>query len=81
MLIAAFPEVESIGKKVAKELKAEYTTIQVSDFPDSEFNIKLKKNPAHQKVVIINSMTSDPDEKIIETILAGGIKGLWCIES
>jgi ribose-phosphate pyrophosphokinase len=73
MLIAAFPEVANIGKKVAKALKAEYTTIQVSDFPDSEFHLKLKKNPEHKKVVIINSMTANPDEKIIETILAGGI--------
>ena len=73
MLIAAFPEVSELGKKVAKALKAEYTTIQVGDFPDSEFHLKLKTNPEHKKVVIINSMTADPDEKIIETILAGGI--------
>jgi len=73
MIIAAFPEVESIGKKVARALKAEYTKINVRDFPDSEFHLKLKRNPEHKNIVIINSMTKDPDEKIIETVLAGGV--------
>jgi ribose-phosphate pyrophosphokinase len=73
MLIAAFPEVAEIGKKVARMLNAEYTTIAVQDFPDSEFHIKLRKNPAHKNVVIISSMTRDPDEKLVETVLAGGI--------
>jgi len=73
MLIAAFPEVSEIGKKVARALKAEYTRIDVKDFPDSEFHLKLHKNPRHKNIVIINSMTRDPDEKIIETLLACGI--------
>lgn len=73
MLIASFPETRDIGKRVAKNLKARYTEIFVEDFPDSEFHIALKKNPRNEKVVIINSITKDPDEKIIETILAGGI--------
>ena len=73
MLIAAFPEVEKIGKKVAKELKAEFAIIKASKFPDSEFHLKLKRNPGLKNVVIINSMAGNPDDKIIETILAGGI--------
>ncbi|MEK6850403.1 MAG: ribose-phosphate diphosphokinase, partial [Nanoarchaeota archaeon] len=73
MLIAAFPEVGAIGKKVAHALKAEYTKIYVKDFPDSEFHLKLKRNPKGKTVVIINSITKDPDEKIVETVLAEGI--------
>src|SRR3989338_7259161 len=73
MLIAAFPEYKEIGKKVAKALKAEYTTIEVGNFPDSEFHLKLKKSPEHKEVVIINSLAIDPDKKIIETILSAGI--------
>src|ERR1041384_3960524 len=73
MLIAAFPEVKKIGEKVAKELKAEYTIIDVKNFPDSEFHLKLRKNPNHKEIVIINSLSGKPDEKIIETVLAAGV--------
>src|SRR3989344_8624403 len=73
MLIASFKETEEIGRKVARALKAEYTTIYAKDFPDSEFHVKLKANPRHKEIVIINSLANDPDEKIIETLLVGGI--------
>lgn len=73
LLIATFPETKAIAKKVAFVLKAEYTEICVSDFPDSEFHIALKKNPKNKTVVIFNSITRDPDEKVVETVLAGGI--------
>ncbi len=73
VLIAAFPAVNEIGKRVARELKAEYTEIKSRNFPDNEFHLKLQKNPKNNTVVIINSITKDPDEKLIETILAGGV--------
>lgn len=72
VLIAAFPEVLDIGKKVARELGCHFTHIDAKNFPDSEFHLRIKSNPEHKTVVIINSITKDPDEKIIETILAGG---------
>jgi ribose-phosphate pyrophosphokinase len=71
LLIATFPETKEIAKRVAKALKAEYTEIFVEDFPDGEFHLMLKKNPQKKKVVIINSLAKDPDEKLIETMLAG----------
>jgi ribose-phosphate pyrophosphokinase len=73
ILIAAFPETSGIGKKVASMLKAEYSSIDARSFPDSEFHLKLKKDPRKKIVVIISSMAKDPDTKLIETILAGGI--------
>lgn len=73
LLIATFPETRAIAKKVAKALRADYTEIFVEDFPDSEFHIALKKNPKNRKVVIMNSLARDPDRKLIETVLAGGI--------
>jgi len=73
MLIAGFSDTESLGKRIARALKADYTKISAKDFPDGEFHVQLKKNPKHNTVVIISSLTGDPDEKIIETILAGGI--------
>ena len=73
LLIATFPETKRIAKKVAHALKAQYTEIFTEDFPDSEYHIELKKNPKNKIVVIFNSITKNPDEKLIETILAGVI--------
>jgi ribose-phosphate pyrophosphokinase len=73
MLIAAFPEVKEIGMKVSKALGAKYTTILSDKFPDSEYHLILKRNPSHNKVVIISSMAIEPNNKLIETVLAGGI--------
>lgn len=73
MLIAAFPEVSDIGKRIAMALKIEFTEIETRDFPDGEYKIKFKKSPNNKIVVIINSITKDPDERIVETILAEGI--------
>jgi ribose-phosphate pyrophosphokinase len=73
MIIASFPETAEIGKKVALALKAHYTTIDVKSFPDSEFHLKLHENPNHNAVVILNSLSGEPNRKIIETILAGGV--------
>src|SRR3989338_1945899 len=73
LLIASFPEVRDIGKKVARRLGAEYTDIVFREFPDSEFHLALGKNPKNKTVVIVNSISKDSDEKLIETILAGGI--------
>lgn len=73
LLIAAFPEVKEIGKKVAHALNAEYARIEAGSFPDSEFHLKLSKNPHKKTVVIINSISKNVDDKIIETILACGV--------
>jgi len=73
MLIASFPETQEIAMKVARKLKAQHASVAVEDFPDGEFHLKLGKNPRHKVVVIVSSICQDPDEKLIETILTGGI--------
>ena len=73
LLITTFPETKHIAREVARLLKTEYTQIFVEDFPDSEFHMALKKNPKNKTVIIIGSLSKDPDQKLIEAILAGGI--------
>jgi len=72
-LIATFPETKEIAKKVAHSLGAEYTEIYTEDFPDSEYHLALKKDPKNKTVIIISSISKDPNKKLIETLLAGGI--------
>jgi|SRR3989344_3208680 len=73
MIIAAFPDVVPIGKKVAAALKAKFEEIRVHKFPDNEFNIKFKNNPKGKKVVVINSIFNETNQKLVETLLAGGV--------
>src|SRR3989344_631421 len=73
VLIASFPETKALAQRVARAIKAEYTTIFVEDFPDSEFHLALRKNPKNKTVIIFGSLAKEPDNKLIETILAGGI--------
>lgn len=73
LLIASFDKTKDIAKKVAKGLNAEYCEINVGKFPDSEFHLKLKKDPKNKTVVIMDSMVGDPNDEIIESILAAGI--------
>ena len=73
LLIATFPETKHIAHDVARSLKAKCTEIFVEDFPDSEFHLALKKDPKNKTVVIMGSLCNDPDNKLIESILAGGI--------
>ncbi|MBX4212637.1 ribose-phosphate diphosphokinase [Candidatus Pacearchaeota archaeon] len=73
LVIAGFPETKDIAKHVARSLKAKYVPIKVEDFPDSEFHISLKNNPKNHTVVIINSLSGEPNRKIIETLLVAGV--------
>ena len=73
ILVISFPETKTLAMKVARGLRAEYETISSKDFPDGELNVSLKKNPKNKEVVVISSMAKQPNKRIIETILAGGI--------
>ncbi len=72
LLIASIRETEVIAKKVAKELNAQFCKINLSKFPDGEFLVKLQNDPKGKTVVIIASLAQDPNNELIETILAAG---------
>jgi len=73
ILIASFPETKSVAIKVATALKAKHTNIISKKFPDNESHIKFSVNPKGKTVVIINSLSHNPNERIIETYLAASI--------
>jgi len=73
LLIATFPETKSLAKRIAKQLKAQYTEIRVKDFPDQESYVKLKVSPKNKTLVIFNSFARDQNNRLIESILAAGI--------
>lgn len=72
-LILSFSDTKDLAFSVAKKIKAKYETINLKKFPDGEVNMNIKTNPKGKTVILISSMAISPNEKIIETILAGGI--------
>jgi ribose-phosphate pyrophosphokinase len=73
LLIASFSDTKEIAKKTAKALHANYAQIDAGKFPDSEFHLQLKKDPHNKTVIILSSISGDPNSKLVETILAAGI--------
>ena len=73
ILIASFTETKSLAKKVASKLKSDFTEIVTKDFPDEESYVRFEKNPKGKVVVVFNSFARDQNNRLIESILAGGI--------
>jgi len=72
-MIAAFSDSRDIGKRVSKNLKASFEEIEVHKFPDGEINLNFKKSPKGKTVVVISSISKEPNDRLIECMLAAGI--------
>lgn len=72
-LVFSFSDTKELAFSVAKKIKAKYETINLEKFPDGEVNMDIKTNPKGKTIILVSSMALSPNEKIIETILAGGI--------
>ncbi|MBT5273000.1 ribose-phosphate diphosphokinase [Candidatus Woesearchaeota archaeon] len=70
-IVLAYSYSKELGKKVAKQLKAKFSIIDVNCFPDGEKLIKINVNVKNKEVIIVNSLYN-PDEKIIDLCLAAG---------
>lgn len=72
MIIFSFKDTDELAKKVAHQLKAEFSTLQQKNFPDGESYVRLEKSVAHKTVVLIASFAHEPNQKIIESLLVAG---------
>lgn len=72
-LVISFSDSKDLAMAVAKGVRAKYETINLQEFPDGEAKMDLKTNPKGKEVILVSSMALEPNKKIIETILAGGI--------
>ena len=72
-LVISFKDTRELAMSVAKGIGAKYETINLQEFPDGELKMDLNTNPKGKEVVLISSMALEPNKKIIQTILAGGI--------
>ncbi len=70
VLVCGFDDVKDIVSSVSKLTNSSHSIISVSSFPDGELLVRFNDNPNGKKVVIISSMSKNPDSRIIETLLA-----------
>ncbi|MEM4247068.1 MAG: ribose-phosphate diphosphokinase [Candidatus Woesearchaeota archaeon] len=61
---------KEIAKTVAKKIKAQYSELQKSRFPDGEMRLRYEDDLTSKHVVIINSMSPNPDEMLLESAFA-----------
>jgi ribose-phosphate pyrophosphokinase len=73
VLVCGFSDTLSIAQSVAKSTKSLYSPIKSDSFPDGESLVRLVANPHGKIVVIISSMGTSPDSKLVRTLLAGSI--------
>jgi ribose-phosphate pyrophosphokinase len=71
MIITSCGNSEKMAKKMAKELKAKFVPLTISEFPDGDIYLKYDKSSfKNEKVVIVSSFQPHPDMTLFDTIFA-----------
>jgi ribose-phosphate pyrophosphokinase len=61
---------KELAKSVARLIKAKYSELEKSNFPDGEMRLKYNEDLTDKNVVIINGMMPNPDEMLLESVFA-----------
>ncbi|MBD3303930.1 ribose-phosphate diphosphokinase [Candidatus Woesearchaeota archaeon] len=61
---------QDLGRRIARKIKAPYSSLVVKHFPDGETNLRLPKDVKGKEVILVESMHPDPNEIMIEIIFA-----------
>ncbi|MEM2916361.1 MAG: ribose-phosphate diphosphokinase [Candidatus Woesearchaeota archaeon] len=61
---------KELAKKTARKIRAQYSELQKSRFPDGEMRLRYADDITGKHVVIINSLSPNPDEMLLESAFA-----------
>ncbi len=70
MIVIGCSNSKNLAKKIAKNLKAEYSELNVKHFPDGELYIKFEKELKNKDVALVQTL-HPANEALLEIILAG----------
>ncbi len=70
MIVLAFPELESIGRKVAEKLGSRFYLIQKKIFPDSESYVRIGANVNDEDIVLVQTTFPEQDKRLLELFYA-----------
>ncbi len=59
-----------LARNVARLIKAPYSELDVSNFPDAEIRLRYREDVAGKHVIIINSLMPKPNENLMELVFA-----------
>ena len=68
VVVLAYKYSESLGKKLAKAIGAEFSMVKVKQFPDGEKLVQVLTEVGGKKAIVVSSLFN-PDEKIIDLCL------------
>mgnify|MGYP001772836106 CR=1 FL=1 len=58
-----------IAYKLSKSLKADYSQVEIKEFPDSELYVRIPVDVGEKDVIYVNSLQPNPNRSLVETIL------------
>ncbi len=70
MIVTTCGNSQPIAKKVAKALKAKYSPLKISCFPDGDMYIKYGTKIKDKKVIIVHSFQPDSDKSLLRIVFA-----------
>lgn len=70
MIIVGLSKAKDLARKIARHLKAPYSELKSSHFPDGETNLRFMTEVKGKETVLVNSFHPQPNEAMIETIFA-----------
>jgi len=70
MIVIGCSKSKSLAKKVAEKLNSEYYNLEVKKFPDGELYIKFNCDIKNKEVILVQTL-HEPNESLLEIILAG----------
>lgn len=69
-IIIGCSNAKEIAKKIAAQIKAEYSELFTEHFPDGELHIRYKTDLKGKRIVIVQTMHPQPNDAMLETIFA-----------
>ncbi len=70
LLITTCGNSENIARKVAKQLKAEFSPLTIATFPDGDLYLKFHKEVKGKTIVIVQSFQPSPDQSLFDVVFA-----------
>ncbi len=67
--VIGFSDSSALAKKIARQVKAKYSELELKKFPDGETYLRFKDDVKGKEVIFIESL-NNPNEKIFDLILA-----------
>jgi len=69
-IVFAGTDSTGIAKRLARRIKAEYSELLVSSFPDGELRIRYPVDVSGVHVIIVNGMMPHPNRNLLESVFA-----------